>query len=305
MDRGESLIPILSERYRVQQHTVRYGRSFLESGYRTSDSIPMVFWFLDVISPNRRPSSQDDIAVLNSAIDWISTCGNKPERDLIEYFASALFREGVAGFRALLRQHCPAHDPDNLFPDITDFLCEYAQLFVKVSVPTHGVDLIKQQWIRENGVLSVLVESEHWLTSRWLNRVNSVLISWTALTAEPVQIGDLVVHELNNSESLFEEGAAMRHCIASYASVCSSGDSFVFSIREKNNGKRRSTLYIGLDENYEFEVLEHRAFANKVPDPECYWAAQQLISRLSTEETIYDHHRPCHSVYSTSRAGDF
>ena len=74
--------------------------------------------------------------------------------------------------------------------------------------------------------------------------------------------------ELLSAGDLTEEGAAMRHCVSSYSSVCRQGDSRVYSIRL--NGERKCTLEIRpseglskLNENKTFSIVQNKGVANQ------------------------------------------
>ncbi len=53
-------------------------------------------------------------------------------------------------------------------------------------------------------------------------------------------------HALRSGEELFEEGQAMRHCVATYITNVAKGDTFIISIREA--GRRVATLELGNSE---------------------------------------------------------
>lgn len=142
-------------------------------------------------------------------------------------------------------------------------------------------DSMAKEWIREVGLLTLLAESERWHAAWWDRDLKIEMATWTPLTHEPQQFGNLVAHELSNTQLLIEEGNAMRHCIASYALLCRAGEARIYSLREATSGERRSTLHLGPDESGRLTIYEHRARANRDPDAECVAAAWCLLDLLS------------------------
>ena len=96
-----------------------------------------------------------------------------------------------------------------------------------------------------------------------------------------------MAYELNDTLLLFDEGKAMRHCIAAYASMYKTDRNFMFSLRNMVDGKRRSTLHVQLNEVELFTICQHRSFANQEPDQECMEAADTLINLLNDLSAPY------------------
>ena len=71
---------------------------------------------------------------------------------------------------------------------------------------------------------------------------------------------------------LYEEGQVMRHCVADYAKEISRGDCTVVSVR---TGEHRSTAQI----DRSGRVVQHTAWRNAVPSPECTEALTQALSQ--------------------------
>jgi len=68
--------------------------------------------------------------------------------------------------------------------------------------------------------------------------------------------------ELVNSEQLREEGAALRHCVASYAYRCRRGDSRIWSLRVRRGERVRRVLTIEVDIRRRL-VIQARGWRNK------------------------------------------
>ena len=106
-------------------------------------------------------------------------------------------------------------------------------------------------------------------------------VAWTPLLNAPFAVGSLIAHELSSTAMLLEEGKAMRHCVASYAPLCTEGNDFIFSLRTPD-GIRHSTVHVWKQHVQHFEIKEHRSFANKEPDQSSSNAAQMLVKHLSS-----------------------
>lgn len=275
IDRGQPLSRLMARRYNVGAHTLRYARTFLNYRYVIPEAIPTVLWFLDGIKPDLRPSSEADMAVLNNVFDG-GVAGFRHEDDQgdVKIVASTLFENGIAGFRTLINKWCPSHIPDDPFYDVINFFADYAAQMGKGLITQEIHNILLKEWIRGAGLLSLLAASER---AWWERRTKTVETRWMPLTTECQSFQGLIAHELSNSQALIEEGIAMHHCIASYASLCASGDAFIFSLRNIDDGKRLSTLHIGLSESRELTICEHRGFANRDPDQECLEAANELV----------------------------
>jgi hypothetical protein len=70
-------------------------------------------------------------------------------------------------------------------------------------------------------------------------------VAWSALV-QWFQQGDLEAFSLNNSDDLWEEGAAMVHCVGGYDERCFHNQSRIYSVRRK--GERVATLELRFDD---------------------------------------------------------
>lgn len=281
IDLGQPLLPLLATCYNVGKHTLRYARGFLKSRYCLPSTIPVILWLLDDIKPDKRPTSNTDMEALDKVIPWISGWRQESDRVYVDEVAITLFKDGVNGCRSLLRKWCPSHNPEDPFEDVSDYLAEHTGKTNEGLMTQELFGSLAKEWIRESGLLTLLAESERWHTSWWERDLEIEIASWAPLMLEPQQFGNLVAHELSNTQMLIEEGNAMRHCIASYALLCRAGEARIYSLREATSGERRSTLHIGPDESGRLTIYEHRARANRDPDAECVAAAWCLLDLLS------------------------
>lgn len=144
--------------------------------------------------------------------------------------AGKLFENGVTGWQQLFARWCPSHHADDPFSDVQDFMVEHATRTKGDGFSREVFGELFVEWVRESGIQSFFEESERWHVD-WYSRSEAPAeISWNPLLASPMLVGDLVAHELCDTQMLLEEGGAMLHCIGSYAPLCAAGESHVFSV---------------------------------------------------------------------------
>lgn len=85
--------------------------------------------------------------------------------------------------------------------------------------------------------------------------------------------------ELTNSAQLCEEGAALHHCVGSYAHLCHRGSSSIWSLRVWQGEKIRSVLTVEVDPKRR-SVIQARGKANRSASGKSlrflrHWAAQE------------------------------
>jgi hypothetical protein len=87
--------------------------------------------------------------------------------------------------------------------------------------------------------------------------------------------------ELTNSTQLRAEGAALHHCVASYAYRCWRGDSRIWSLRVERAGTMHHALTIEVDMRTR-SVVQARGRANRYPTGRplhllYQWAARESL----------------------------
>lgn len=117
-----------------------------------------------------------------------------------------------------------------------------------------------------------LVDNWH----RALGRARTANLSWEPSRYEPLVFEDRLSDsdtapvlwefvELTNSGDLRLEGAALRHCVATYAYRCSRGQSRIWSLRRRiRNNRARPIMTIDIDPQTD-TVVEARGFRNSRP----------------------------------------
>ena len=108
-----------------------------------------------------------------------------------------------------------------------------------------------------------------------------VPLTWPPVLVDPLVIETHQVHELFSGKSLDEEGRRLRHCVASYATKCVSGNTLIFSIRDAD-GASLSTLEVLMDDiTYRLSLVQHKGVKNAAPPSTCIDVAQRLIDELN------------------------
>jgi len=85
--------------------------------------------------------------------------------------------------------------------------------------------------------------------------------------------------ELTNSDQLRDEGATLRHCVASYSARCCRGASRIWSLRLRRDAEARSVVTIEVDPRRD-AIVQARTFRNRRPSGKTLrliqtWAARE------------------------------
>lgn len=98
---------------------------------------------------------------------------------------------------------------------------------------------------------------------------------WQPLLKTPVESRGVIAVELLDRNSVDDEGAAMRHCIASYLPDCDATEYRVFSLRKRTTGERTATLGVRLDEHW--WVIDDIRGQDNADAPEWIWELARLV----------------------------
>ena len=124
--------------------------------------------------------------------------------------------------------------------------------------------------IKGRTVHSMLRLMKEWHRSLGLGNAS---LSWTGsqlspmLIEEPCRSGSELprrwhLTELINSAQLRREGAALHHCVASYADRCSRGVSSIWSLRSSQSGRTNHVLTVEVDPRRRV-IVQARGYANR------------------------------------------
>lgn len=108
--------------------------------------------------------------------------------------------------------------------------------------------------------------------------------AWPPVLLQPVRIGQLMVSELVDSQSLLQEGKSMLHCVGSYVEHCLQSDELLFSIRDES-GVPLSTAQLRIaSDRLAVSIVQHRGRSNGPASPDCADAANGLLELLNRPE---------------------
>lgn len=143
---------------------------------------------------------------------------------------------------------------------------------------------------------SLISQSEEWHRNVYLKQ-NGENYSWEPSGIKPLYFEEIVdnkkvvykTEELLSSAALFDEGNAMKHCVAEYDEDCLEQSCAIFSLRKEVKGepiKRLVTLEVGL---LNFEIVQAKAVCNQEPDKKSlelinYWVNNSQVKQQVVEE---------------------
>jgi len=150
--------------------------------------------------------------------------------------------------------------------------------------------------IKNRTYKSLLSQSEEWHRNVYLKQ-NGENYSWEPSGIKPLYFEEIVdnkkvvykTEELLSSAALFDEGKAMKHCVAEYDEDCLEQSCAIFSLRKEVEGepiKRLVTLEVGL---LNFEIVQAKAVCNQEPDKKSlelinYWVKNSQVKQQVFEE---------------------
>jgi hypothetical protein len=121
-----------------------------------------------------------------------------------------------------------------------------------------------RRWLEAEEAQAMLDDTEK---LHWMPRLNAF------------EMGRMNVVPLDSSESLIRESLAMRNCLQSYIENCAEGNFEVYSVREKQTGKRKGCIGIRFDDGIPM-IVDVKGFANTPPIGEVQQIACELFVRL-------------------------
>ena len=108
--------------------------------------------------------------------------------------------------------------------------------------------------------------------------------AWPPVLLQPARIGQLMVSELVDSQSLILEGKLMQHCVGTYVEHCLQSDELLFSIRDAS-GMPLSTAQLRIaSDRLAVSIVQHRGRGNGPASPDCADAANGLLELLNRPE---------------------
>jgi len=91
------------------------------------------------------------------------------------------------------------------------------------------------------------------------------------------------IKQIISHNSLIDEGDELHHCVWGYWYEVDKGDSFIFSIRNKNNNKIRSTIEIQKEKDY-YILIQNYSYLNEKPDKILQNIWYELVENLNKKK---------------------
>jgi hypothetical protein len=105
-------------------------------------------------------------------------------------------------------------------------------------------------------------------------------ITWSAFMTGGFPLGKYTVHGINDRISLLDEGTSMNHCAFSYLGKCMAGESFLLSMRDKDN-IRVATLEVVQDSDGKYTLKECYGYGNEQVDTDIELTAEEFLENLN------------------------
>lgn len=105
-------------------------------------------------------------------------------------------------------------------------------------------------------------------------------ITWSEFMTGGFPLGKYTVHGINDRISLLDEGTSMNHCAFSYLGKCMAGESFLLSMRDKDDN-RVATLEIIQDHDGAYSLEQCYGYDNERVESEVELTAEEFLENLN------------------------
>ncbi|BES79972.1 structural protein [Yersinia phage vB_Yru_GN1] len=122
---------------------------------------------------------------------------------------------------------------------------------------------------------------------------------WYEVIPSYVTRSGVSVTNITTESGLKMEGMQMSHCVGGYTHSCITGKSFVFSLREVDNEKSRSTLEIRLGSNKKYYVNQNYTYNNRNPSQKLIDAGNEIANKMNKMFPSADHQYELSNKYIT------
>ncbi|NEX16997.1 MAG: hypothetical protein C1943_10300 [Halochromatium sp.] len=297
VDRGVPLLRTLAEVHQISPRTIQHCRYF-EPARIGQDHHSTLLRQLDQLPADYLPKTDDDHRVFQALWQPLVDLACVLQRDVLEL--AAPFAQGwEQGQRALADKLGAGLDFDVIYA--------FARATYRYSVyPALKAELAKRGQLAAVAEDPPLAFFAAWFGQVGLRRLAQMALQWrdayrqfslerlglrgaeeaASLDWLPVvggaadhSHGNYRVIELTSHQALELEGREQEHCVASYAVKCLTGDSALFSIRERATGKILSTFEVDLRRGRPL-LVKHYAQGNQTPEPALQAVAERFVRRV-------------------------
>jgi hypothetical protein len=296
IDNGLPLVDHIMKLFKCSRASVRHLNTFGAecTGTRWQGRLKELLLILASLDVNKLPKSEHEWRVFDESIELLSTVTKMPTTSLSS--------------RLLLGELSKSNWSRKTNPLV--IYQERALLIESFAVSIRHA-IVATGWINAKGV-SISGWGTHRIASEaacslGLPRLEKLARKWRAvelqldsespsnkncefpiLLENTMFVGDMNVVQMKDKKQLAEEGDRMQNCVASYVAQCSSGQSYIFSVRDKN-GKSCATVEYRLTRPTtglpEFVLVQKNGFQNSSPGSECYEALRALHCYAKSPDT--------------------
>lgn len=131
--------------------------------------------------------------------------------------------------------------------------------------------------------------SDSWHEWSIHSRTSTTFYRWLPLLGD-LQLDQITVTEITDSDALSQEGRAMHHCVGGYDRACASGETRMFHLAPEAGNP--STLELRFDrERKRWEIGQHYSYCNK-PAGKANLAAGVTVLRRANRSGLFDASTP-------------
>lgn len=243
IDDGVPLIDFLAKLYDCPPKCVRHlnGLSFEEIGIQWLGRIKELLLIISGIDHNRLPKEQSEWIVFNETVNLLAMLTRMP--------STALSSRLLLGELSKLKWKRKI-DPAVSFHEramVIERFTEHIRLSIIATAWVNGKDAAlaesNAQRIATQSVCALGLARLEQLSRKW--RAEEVALEsqqlinssgkYPVLLESDLEVDDLRVIQLLSANQLSAEGLRMNNCVSSYNAECSSGKSYIFSVRDKEN----------------------------------------------------------------------
>jgi PcfJ-like protein len=287
IDRGLPLVDHIMKLFKCSRASVRHLNTFggEYNGTRWQGRLKELLLILSSLDVNKLPKSAHEWNVFDESIDLLFTATKMPitsisSRLLLGELSKSNWNYKINPF-ALYKESALL---------IESFAVSIRHAIVatgwinanEISVSGWGTHHVAVEAACSLGLLRLVKLARKWrsvgleLDSESLHNINC---EFPVLMENTMYVGEMNIVQMKNKKQLVEEGDRMQNCVASYVAQCACGQSYIFSVRDKN-GKSCATVEYGLTRPMiglpEFVLVQKNGFQNSSPGSDCYEALRAL-----------------------------
>ena len=299
IDSGQKIIEWITKSYRVRPASVKALRFLSENDIGNSwrGKLHSLLFLLSSLPPERHPKSSAQWRQFNEAVQFIRSTTKRP----VCSTTTGILLGEVARRNWLLDKNRNvnlserAKCIDTFIGDLSNALATYIRV---EKLGTKGLDVAQAQVVASGALVNLGLRRVELLAKKWHHlkqeanqsfSSGTVERSFPLLLQESFHHRELTIVQLKSQVELTRESTSLGHCVETYGAQCLSGQSIIFSVRNRH-GQSRSTFEISLQplslSNFEIKVIQHKGFGNKAPCWDERTAVDCFIQFLREAEAI-------------------